>query len=602
MSQHETVIKGGTIVDGTGAVARTGDVGIDGGVITAVGGDLTGDRVIDADGALVAPGWVDVHTHYDGQVTWDDELDPSFSNGVTTMVMGNCGVGFAPCPPGEQETLIELMEGVEDIPGVALHEGVPWGAWTTFPEYLDHLDQRHYALDVAAQIAHGPLRFHVMGERGANNADATAEDLAEMQRLVAEATAAGAVGFSTSRTIFHTSIDGTAVPGTYATPEELTALVQGMADGGGGVFEAITSSSIGDLEAFGGERFSQDHEMELLAAISRSTGQKVTFTTVQNRDRPDDWREVLDFVTSEAASGAQLFPQVASRPIGLLSSLAGYHAFMRRAAYLEIAHLPVAERAARMRDPEMKARILSDVDVPPEHAGSMEALYEAFLARLPNMFLIEGDVDYEPGPERSFAARAEARGISTLEAAYDYLCDGDGTNVASMFGAGYVERNHDALHEMLAHPSTITGLGDAGAHVKLICDGSAPTTQLTHWTRDRSRGPQLPLEFIIEKQTRRNARLYGFTDRGTIEVGMRADVNVIDHANLAVRAPVAHEDLPAGGMRFLQPVSGYLATFVNGVQTRSDDTDTGARPGRLARNQHGLARNQQSRLARNRHA
>lgn len=586
MSQHEIVIRGGTIVDGTGAAPRTGDIGIDGGVITSVGGTCSGVREIDADGALVTPGWVDVHTHYDGQVTWDDELDPSFSNGVTTMVMGNCGVGFAPCPPGEQNTLIELMEGVEDIPGVALHEGVPWGAWTTFPEYLDHLAGREYTLDVAAQIAHGPLRFHVMGERGANNEDANAEDLAEMRRLVAEATSAGAVGFSTSRTIFHTSIDGTAVPGTYATPDELTALVQGMADGGGGVFEAITSSSIGDLEAFGGERFSQEHELDLLASISRATGQKITFTTVQNRDRPEDWRKVLDYVTSDAASGARLFPQVASRPIGILSSLAGYHAFMRRAAYLEIAHLPRAERAARMRDPELRARILADVDIAPDDLGSMENLYGAFLARLPDMYLIEGVVDYEPGRERSMAALAEARGIDVLEAAYDHLCAGDGSNVSSMFGAGYVERNHDALHEMLAHPSTITGLGDAGAHVKLICDGSAPTTQLTHWTRDRHRGPQLPLEFVVEKQTRRNARLYGFADRGTLEVGMRADLNVIDHENLAVRAPVAHDDLPAGGMRFLQPVTGYLATFVHGVQTRSNDADTGARPGRLARNQH----------------
>ncbi len=584
MGNHEIVIKGGTIVDGTGADQRSGDIGIDGGVITAVGGTLGGDRELDADGAIVTPGWVDVHTHYDGQAAWDDTLDPSFSNGVTSLVMGNCGVGFAPCPPGGEQTLIELMEGVEDIPGTALHEGVPWGAWETFPEYLDFLDERSYAMDIGAQIAHGSLRYHVMGERGVHNEDATAEDIAEMRRLVAEAVAAGAVGFSTSRTIFHRSLDGTAVPGTYATATELEQLVQGMADAGGAVFEAITSESIGDLVDFGGERFPQKHELDLLADISRSTGQKITFTTVQNRDRPQDWRKVLDFVTEQNAAGTKLYPQVASRPIGLLSSLEGYHAFMRRRSYLEIAHLPLAERAKAMRDPELKARILADDDIEPENPGSMESLYKALLARIPGMYLLAPVVDYEPTPDQSFTEIAAARGLDPVEAAYDHLCEGDGTNVSTMLGAGFVDRNLDAIHDMLTHPETITGLGDAGAHVKLICDGSAPSTQLTHWARDRHAGPKIPLEFLVEKQTRRNARLYGLTDRGTIEVGMRADLNVIDFENLSVGRPATHADLPAGGVRFLQPVTGYLATFVNGVQTRSDGADTGERPGRLIRN------------------
>ena len=302
---HDLVIRGGTIVDGTGADPFSGDIGIDDGQIAAVGGSLVGDRVIDADGAIVTPGWVDVHTHYDGQATWDDQLDPSFSNGVTTLVMGNCGVGFAPCPPGEQATLIALMEGVEDIPGTALHEGVPWGAWQTFPEYLDFLGSRHYALDIAAQLAHGSLRFQVMRDRGVRNEDATAEDIAEMRRLVDEATAAGAVGFSTSRTIFHRSITGEAVPGTYASDLELTELVRGMADGGGGVFEAITSWSIGAMAGLGGERFTQDQELQLLADISRATGQKVTFTTVQHLDDPEAWRAVLDFAVANNAGGAR---------------------------------------------------------------------------------------------------------------------------------------------------------------------------------------------------------------------------------------------------------------------------------------------------------
>jgi len=579
---HELVLSGGTIVDGTGAASFAGDIGIDNGVITAVGGKLAGDRVIDAAGAVVAPGWVDVHTHYDGQAAWDDTLDPSFSNGVTTLVMGNCGVGFAPCPPGGEQALIELMEGVEDIPGTALHEGVPWGEWTTFPEYLDFLDRRSYSMDIAAQIAHGSLRFAVMGERGIANSDASAEDIAEMQRQVAEATAAGAVGFSTSRTIFHRSINGDAVPGTYASAEELTALVQGLADGGGGVFEAIMSESIGAMEGLGGERFRQSEELELLANISTSTGQPVTFTTVQNADWPDAWREVLDFVTTHNADGAQLFPQVASRPIGLLASLGGYHPFMQRTAYLEIAHLPVADQAKAMRDPELRRRILADDDVAPADAGSMATMHTALHRTIPMQYALDQVVDYEPGADKTFAAIAAAAGVSHDEAMYDFLTDGDGSNVSMLAGAGYVKGNLDDQREMLVHPHTIAGLADAGAHVKLICDGTMPTSQLTHWCRDRSTG-QIPIETLIAKQTGRNAALYGFDDRGTLEVGKRADINIIDLDNLAVHRPEIHDDLPAGGRRYLQPVKGYAATFVAGVQTRFNDTDTGERPGQLVR-------------------
>jgi len=583
MTLHDVVISGATIVDGTGAPPITGDVAFSDGRISGVSGSLQASRTVAADGALVAPGWVDVHTHFDGQATWDDELDPSFSNGVTSLVMGNCGVGFAPCAPGEQQTLIELMEGVEDIPGAALHEGVPWGAWESFPEYLDFLDGREYALDIGAQLAHGALRFHVMGERGVRNEEATDADIAAMRKLVAEATAAGAIGFSTSRTIFHRSLDGSAVPGTYATVNELRELAFGMADGGGAVFEAITSESIGDLEAFGGERFSQRHELEMLADISRATGQKVTFTTVQNTDRPEDWREVLDFVTEHNAAGTKLYPQVSSRPIGLLSSLEGYHAFMRRRGYLAIAHLPLAERAKTMRDPQVRRQILTDDDIAPDNPGSMEALYEALQMSISRMYVLDDVVDYEPGSECCFLELAAAQGVTPLEAAYDFLAEGDGTNVATMLGAGFVDKNLDAIREMLVHPETITGLGDAGAHVKLICDGSMPSTQIAHWSRDRTSGPQIPIEFLVEKQPRRNAQLYGLDDRGTLQVGMRADINVIDFDNLEIRRPVTHADLPAGGVRFLQPVSGYLATFVNGVQTRANDTDTGARPGRLVR-------------------
>ena len=580
---HELVIRGGTIVDGTGADRFAGDVAVDDGVISEVGGRLEGDRVIHADGAIVAPGWVDVHTHYDGQATWDDQLDPSFSNGVTTLVMGNCGVGFAPCPPGEQATLIELMEGVEDIPGSALHEGVPWGAWETFPEYLDFLASRHYALDIAAQLAHGSLRFQVMRERGVQNEDATADDIAQMRTLVAEAMAAGAVGFSTSRTIFHRSISGAAVPGTYASDAELTELVQGVADGGGGVFEAIMSSSIGQMEMLGGERFSQAEELQLLADISRRTGQKITFTTVQHVDDPEAWRAVLDFAVEQNATGTQLYPQIASRPVGILGGLACYHPFMRRPSYRALAELPLAAQAQRMRDPELKARILAEHDEIPDDAGSMEMFAEIMVNAADFLFGLDEIVDYEPNLDRSFGAVAAACGVPAIEAIYDFLADGDGTNVVSLPGAGYMYGDLNAVREMIVHPVTIVGLADAGAHVKLICDGSSPSTQLTHWTRDRTRGETIPLEFMVEQQTRRTARLYGFDDRGTIAVGARADLNVIDLEHLTVRRPEVHADLPAGGQRYLQPVTGYLATVVGGVQTRANDADTGERPGRLLR-------------------
>ena len=583
---HELVIRGGTIVDGTGTDRVAGDVAIDAGRISAVGGRLAGDRIIDADGALVTPGWVDVHTHYDGQATWDDQLDPSFSNGVTTVVMGNCGVGFAPCPSGQQATLIELMEGVEDIPGAALAEGVPWGAWESFPEYLDFLASRQYALDLAAQLAHGSLRFQVMGARGVNNEDATAADIAAMRRLVGEAVAAGAVGFSTSRTIFHRSIGGEAVPGTYATDIELIELAHGIADGGGGVFEAITSSSIGTMEMLGGERFGQDHELRLLADISRATGQKITFTTVQHRDDPQAWRAVLDFALAANGSGAQLFPQVASRPIGILGGLAGYHPFMQRASYRELVGLPLAARAERMRDPDVRARILAEADVASDGAGSMEMFAVIMQLAAEGLFALDEIVDYEPRPEQAFGPLAAARGVPVMEAVYDFLAAGPGTNIVSLPATGYVDGDLDAVREMITHPTTIVGLADAGAHVKLICDGSSPSTQLTHWTRDRTRGEKIPLELMVEQQTRRTARLYGFADRGTLEVGQRADVNVIDLDHLAVRRPVMHTDLPAGGQRYLQPVSGYLATVVAGIQTRSHDEDTGARPGRLVRAGH----------------
>jgi N-acyl-D-amino-acid deacylase len=580
------IIRGGTIVDGTGTTPYVGDIAIRDGRIVEVGGRITGAAtgVIEADGAIVTPGWVDVHTHYDGQVCWDSAMAPSADNGVTTVVMGNCGVGFAPVAPGTERQLIELMEGVEDIPGAALYEGMEWGAWETFPDYLDHLSGRSYALDIGAQVPHGSVRYYAMGERGRTNEDATADDMGSMARIVAEAIDAGALGFSTSRTIGHRSLWGTPVPGTFAADDELLAIGEAMGRLGKGVFEVIPAGTVGKLANLGGERTTQEAEHDLMRRISLSSGRPVTFTLVQSPDYdPNLWREILRLTAEANAAGAQLRPQVASRPIGFLTGLSAYHAFMRKPTYLErLAHLPLAERARAMHDPEIKAALLSEASIRPEAPGSMENVYGLFTRSAPVVFPLHDPVDYEPERSATLGALAEAERRDPLEYLYDFLIQDGGTRFASLSTVDCHARM-EVLREMLLDPNTVTGLSDAGAHVTLICDGTMPTTQLTHWTRDRHRGEQLPLEFVVAKQSARNASLYGLHDRGTLAPGFRADVNVIDHAGLRVSPPVAHNDLPAGGTRLIQPVKGYLATFCNGVITRRHDADTGQRPGRLVR-------------------
>jgi N-acyl-D-aspartate/D-glutamate deacylase len=583
---YDYVIKGGTLVDGTGAAPETGDIAVQDGTIVEVGGSITGaaGETIDADGALVTPGWVDLHTHYDGQVSWDSEMAPSSHNGVTTVIMGNCGVGFAPVNPGNEKELIELMEGVEDIPGSALYEGMDWGSWETFPEYMDYLSGREYALDVGAQIAHGSVRYYAMGERGRLNEDASAADMAEMGRIVAEAVDAGAVGFSTSRTIGHRGLWGEPVPGTFAADEELIAIGEAMGRVGKGVFEMIPAGTVGKLEGLGGEKTTQEAEHELMRKFSMASGRPVTFTLVQSPDYdPDLWRDILRMTEEANAAGAQLYPQVSSRPIGFLTGLSGYHAFMRKPTYLEkLAHLPLAERVEAMRDPSVRDALMTEDSIRPEEPGSMENVYNLFSMAAPVMFPLNDPVDYEPGVESTLGAIAQAAGQEPLDALYDFLLEDGGTRFASLSTVDAKARM-DVLREMLLHPATVTGLSDAGAHVTLICDGTMPTTQLTHWTRDRTKGEQIPVEFLVHKQTGRNAALYGLDDRGTLEPGKRADINVIDHANLAVSPPVAYHDLPAGGTRLMQPVKGYVATLCNGQVTRRNDTDTGARPGRLVR-------------------
>ena len=582
---RDIVVKNGTLVDGTGGAPVVGDVAVKDGLITEVGGTITGTarRTIDADGAIVTPGWIDVHTHYDGQVSWDSEIAPSSDNGVTTVVMGNCGVGFAPAAPGNEAVLIELMEGVEDIPGAALHEGMDWGAWETFPEYMDYIAGREYALDVGAQIAHGAVRYYSMGERGRMNEDATADDVESMGRIVAEAIEAGAVGFSTSRTIGHRALWGEPVPGTFAADEELLAIARHMKRVGKGVFEMIPAGTVGELQSLGGEKTTQEVEHDLMRRFSIESGRPVTFTLVQSPDYdPNLWRQILAMTAEANAAGAQMFPQVSSRPIGFLTGLSAYHAFMRKPTYLQhLAHLPLAERVAAMRSPEMKATLLEETSIRPDEPGSMENVHGLFTRAAAVMYPLSDPVDLEPTVDDTLGARATAAGREPLEYLYDFLLEDDGTRFASLSTVDIPARMN-VLREMLVNEHTVTGLSDAGAHVTLICDGTMPTTQLTYWARDR-KGDGLPVEFVVNKQTARNAALYGFDDRGALEVGKRADINVIDHDNLTVSAPVAHHDLPAGGTRLMQPVSGYLATLCNGVVTRDHDEDTGARPGRLVR-------------------
>jgi N-acyl-D-aspartate/D-glutamate deacylase len=578
----DVVIKGGNVVDGTGAPPYGADVGVRDGRVVEVGTiEDRATHVIHADGALVTPGWVDVHTHYDGQATWDDALEPSASNGVTTLVMGNCGVGFAPVRPGDHDALIDLMEGVEDIPGSALSVGMPWGEWETFGEYLDVLAARRYALDIAAQVPHGAVRYYVMGERGAANEDATEDDLTEMARLVEEALDAGAVGFSTSRTIGHRAKSGRPVPGTFAPAEELLAIARAFR--GRGVFEAIVAGTIGSLERLGGEPTKPIEELPLLEAVSRASGRPVTFTVAQLFEDPDHWRIVLDAVSRANRDGASLRPQIIPRSVTIMTSLDAYHLFMGRPTYRKVADLPLAERVAEMRRPEVREAILTEKSGAGSPRDFSSLIVELFAIALPLTFPLTEPLDYEPELSQSVYAGALSKGIDPEAHMYDLLLEDGGTAFYALFGSNFVGGTLDACREMLLHPDTVTGLGDAGAHVNLISDCSASTFHLTHWARDRSRGERLPVELLVKKLSGTNAELYGLSDRGVIAPGRRADLNVIDFDRLRIRRPELRFDLPAGASRILQPAEGYAATLVGGVVTRRDDQDTGERPGRLVR-------------------
>jgi len=569
---HDLVIRGGTIVDGTGAPAFRGDVAIDRGRISAVGRvPENAARELDATGNLVTPGFVDVHTHYDGQVTWDPLLTPSSWHGVTTVVMGNCGVGFAPARPDRRQWLIGLMEGVEDIPGAALSAGIRWG-WETFPEFLDFLDRQPLALDVGAQVPHGAVRAYVMGERGARNEPAAPDDIAAMAAIVREAIEAGALGVSTSRTIAHRAIDGEPVPGTFAAEDELFALGRALADAGAGVFELAPAGVMGeDLGA-------ADREMSWMMRLARTIKRPVTFALLQHDMDPEQWKRMLELAAEAYERGVPIRPQVAGRPLGLLMGLQTFHALQNRPTYQSIAGLPLEQRVARLRDPHVRAAILGESPVDEDPRMAFIGL------GLDRTFVLGDPPDYEPAAEQSVAANAARAGRNPWDLYYDLLLGDEGRALLLRPLLGYSGFTQDPIREMILHPASALGLGDGGAHVGAICDASIPTYMLTHWVRDRTRGERLPLELVVRKMTAETASLYGFDDRGTIAAGKKADLNVIDFVHLRLARPSLHHDLPGGARRLLQAADGYLATIVSGEIVMREGRDTGARPGRLVRN------------------
>jgi N-acyl-D-amino-acid deacylase len=573
---HDLIITGGTVVDGTGAPRFIADIAIDGGRITAIGTDL-GDatEVIDATGLLVTPGFVDIHTHYDGQATWDTLLEPSSGHGVTTVVAGNCGVGFAPVHPGKEEWLVQLMEGVEDIPGTALHEGISWG-WESFPEYLDVLDSRHYAIDIAAYIGHGPLRAYVMGDRGARNEEASPADIAGMKKLVTEAVRAGAIGFSSSRTLSHKARDGEPVPGTFAAEDELNGLADGVVDAGGGLFEVAPQGLEFEREVFLGE-------VDILSRIALRTKLPVTFAMLQNDRNPDSWKEALTKVDETNAAGGNMRPQIAARPFGMMIGWANNNPFTKRPTVVDlIARLQGDELRAELRKPEVKTQILAEADLPPDATIQFDGLGPMLQTILDKIYYMGDTPNYEPDADQTVAEIAAAKGVDPLEMAYDLINESDGNAFLMLPFFNYVGGTQDAIHEMLMHPATVSGLSDGGAHCRMICDASIPTYVLTHWARDR-KGAKLTLEQAVKVQTLDTAEVVGFHDRGTVEIGKRADINIIDLDALDLDYPTAVDDLPAGGRRLMQHAHGYVATIVNGEVTRRHGVDTGARPGRLVR-------------------
>jgi len=577
-------IVGGRVVDGTGAPSFEANIAIENGRIVEIGPcDGAAVETLDADGAIVTPGFVDIHTHYDGQATWDQDMLPSAQHGVTTAIIGNCGVGFAPVHDKDHDRLIGLMEGVEDIPGTALAEGIRWG-WRSFPEYMDALDSMPRTLDIGAQLPHDALRLHVMGDRGAAQQTATPEEIATMRDLCREALDAGAVGFSTGRTDNHRTIDGAWTPSSESEVAELRGIASAFDGAGHGVIQAVSDfDMLRDPNRF-------DAEFDTLESMAAAAGGRPMSISLMQRDQaPEQWKWILRRAEVATGKGIPIRVQVAARPIGLLLGLdATFHPFMGFPSYKEIAHLPLAERARRLSDPDTRTRLLGEKSERMAGDGSpIPPLADLLLAQIGmlsrRLFPLGEIPDYEPLPEKSLFAVAQTRGISPLEAILDALIVDEGRALIYFPLFNYQGGDLENLRTMLEHPLALAGLGDGGAHVGTTCDASFPTTMLAHWTRDRTRGPRLPLEKVVALLSSGNADFIGLRDRGRIAPGLKADVNVIDLGVLGLESPHLVRDLPAGGKRFHQGARGYRATIVSGEITLRHDRLTGARPGRLVR-------------------
>ena len=562
----DLIIRGGSVVDGTGEEPFIADIGVRGGIIAAIGAlDEAGLQEIDASGLLVTPGFVDIHTHYDGQVTWDERTQPSAAHGVTTVVIGNCGVGFAPCRPDDRQRLVRLMEGVEDVPEVVMTEGLPW-TWESFPQYLDVIASRSRDIDVAAQLPHSCLRVYVMGERGVQREPATADDLEHMAKLSQEAMRAGAIGFATSRTLFHRDRDGVPIPTMDATETELQAIASGMRAAGHGVIQAVF-----DLSRL-------DEEFAMLTRIAARSGLPVTFSLAQTLGDPVAWRRALELMRSSREAGLKIKGQVIARPTGMLLGLdLSYTPFSLKPSFLKLSQLDLQQKVAALRDPDLRARIIAEESV----ASGFELL--KMLDRFDFMFPLGNPPNYGPTREMSIAAQAAWLGVAPAEVAYDTMLADDGHALLFLPFANYVDGNLDAAIAMVKDENTLLGLADGGAHYGLICDAGYPTFMLQYWGRDCPANDRLSVAGIVKALSADNAEAMALRDRGRIATGYKADLNIIDHAGLKLHVPEAAFDLPAGGRRLLQRADGYVATIVNGVVTYRHGAPTGQLPGRLVR-------------------